>query len=181
MEDIVIVESNDYAQVLFDDVQECYGEHKDLTCHFTLNEFLEIDKNDFIGIYKVGFIKHKDHVVLLNIDISEINEHNKGKLVFAGDLLFFSMTFGFQIFYVQCNNFKLINYHVMMANSISLFTCQWVSKYVVRRYHFSSSVRICPITLKLMNMKPSSSSWLMLLLTSIRLPLPNLSIKFSAG
>jgi hypothetical protein len=90
MEDIVIVESKDYAQVLFDEVQECYGEHKDLTCHFTLNEFLEIDKNDFVGIYKVGFIKPKDHVVLLAINVSEINEHNKGKLVFPGESLFFS-------------------------------------------------------------------------------------------
>ena len=53
MEDLVIIESKDYSQVVFDDVSECYREENDLVCHFTLNELLKPIQTDYIGIYKV--------------------------------------------------------------------------------------------------------------------------------
>lgn len=52
-EDLVIVESTDYAQVVFDDVKDCYSIDKPLHCIFTLNNLLKAEKSDWIGIYKV--------------------------------------------------------------------------------------------------------------------------------
>jgi len=52
-EDLVIVESTDYAQVVFDDVRDCFSYDKPLNCVFTLNNLLKADKSDWIGIYKV--------------------------------------------------------------------------------------------------------------------------------
>lgn len=53
MDDVVIVESNDYSQVVFDNVFECYPETQDLDCFFTLNKLLKADCTDFVGVYKV--------------------------------------------------------------------------------------------------------------------------------
>lgn len=55
-EDIVIVESSDYAQVVFEDVRETYSNLKPLECTFILNELLQNEQSDdWVGIYKVGF------------------------------------------------------------------------------------------------------------------------------
>jgi Tax1-binding protein 1 len=83
-EDIVIVESKDYAQVIFDDVKECYTENQPLECSFTISELLKPDAADWIGIYRVGFTSCKDdYVCYLQVNPSEILE-NKGKVVFEG-------------------------------------------------------------------------------------------------
>ena len=87
MEDIVIVESNDYAQVVFDEIKECFIENQTLECHFTLNELLKADASDWIGIYKVGFVNHKDHYCFAPINLEAIHE-NKGKIIFKGILRF---------------------------------------------------------------------------------------------
>ena len=52
-EDLVIVESTDYAQIVFDDVRECYSFNKPLECLFTLNDLIKPNETDWIGIYKV--------------------------------------------------------------------------------------------------------------------------------
>jgi hypothetical protein len=80
-EDIVIVETKDYAQVVFDDVKECYSESQPVECVFTLNSLLKINPTDSIGIFKVGFTGPSDYVCQEPINLELINE-NKGKLVF---------------------------------------------------------------------------------------------------
>ena len=83
MEDLVIVDSNDYAQVVFDEIRDCFTENQPLECHFTINELLKADPADWIGIYKVGFLNHKDHYCFVQVDFNEIKQ-NKGKIVFNG-------------------------------------------------------------------------------------------------
>ncbi len=83
MEDLVIVESKDYAQVVFEDVRECYIERQPLECLFNLNELLKVNETDWIGIYKVGFSNYKDFVCMQPIDLNMIQE-NKGKITFDG-------------------------------------------------------------------------------------------------
>ena len=81
-EDIVIVESSDYAQVVFDDVNECYSHAKPLECVFTLNELLKIEEStDWVGIYKVGFSSCDEYICNLPVDTKIISD-NKGKLTF---------------------------------------------------------------------------------------------------
>ena len=91
MEDLVIVESNDYAQVVFDEIKECFAENQPLECHFTLNELLKADASDWIGIYKVGFVHHKDHFCANPIKIEAIHD-NKGTIVFKGKSADFERT-----------------------------------------------------------------------------------------
>jgi hypothetical protein len=57
MEDIVIIESKDYSQVVFDEIKDCYREDLNLECFFTLNELIKPDQTDFIAIYKVFNLK----------------------------------------------------------------------------------------------------------------------------
>lgn len=83
MEDLVMVESKDYAQVVFEDVKECYSENQDLECLFCLNDLLKADASDWIGIYKVGFSNYKEFFSTEQINLEHINE-NKGKVVFKG-------------------------------------------------------------------------------------------------
>ena len=81
-EDLVIVDSSDYAQVVFDDVSECYSNVKRLVCEFTLNELLKTsgeESIDWIGIYKVGFSDCSEYVC--NLPVDTVTE-NKGKVVF---------------------------------------------------------------------------------------------------
>jgi hypothetical protein len=86
MEDIVIVESKDYAQVVFDDIKECFGENQPLECTFTLNELLKVDKTDWIGIFKVGFSNSKDFLCTQQVDVESIKE-NKAKVIFPSEVL----------------------------------------------------------------------------------------------
>jgi hypothetical protein len=86
MEDLVIVESKDYAQVVFEDVRECYVERQPLECLFNLNELLKVNETDWIGIYKVGFNNYKDFVCMQPVDLDSI-QGNKGKITFNGSLL----------------------------------------------------------------------------------------------
>lgn len=80
-EDIVIVDSSDYAQVIFEDVKETYTIAKPLECVFTLNELLRSDGADeWIGIYKVGFTTCAEFVCKLSVEM--VNE-SKGKLTFS--------------------------------------------------------------------------------------------------
>jgi hypothetical protein len=83
MEDIVIVESKDYAQVVFDDVKECYTENHPLECWFNLNELLKANSSDTIGIYKVGFVNFKEYICSQSINVESI-ESCKGKVIFKG-------------------------------------------------------------------------------------------------
>lgn len=85
-EDIVIVDSSDYAQVVFEDVNECYTNAKPLECEFTLNELLKSGEGsiDWIGIYKVGFSDCSEYVC--NLPIESATE-NKGKVVFPVEVL----------------------------------------------------------------------------------------------
>lgn len=83
MEDLVMIESKDYAQVVFDDVKECYSENQHLECLFNLNELLKADSSDWIGIYKVGFTNYKDFVCKQQIDFDSISDF-KAKIVFQG-------------------------------------------------------------------------------------------------
>ena len=83
VEDIVIIDSNDYAQVIFDDVKECFIENQPLECHFNLNDLLRADSSDMIGVYKVGFVNYKDYYCCVTVDLSLISE-NKGKITFPG-------------------------------------------------------------------------------------------------
>lgn len=81
-EDIVIVESSDYAQVVFNDVKEMYSHAKPLECTFTLNELLKCEEsNDWIGIYKVGFSNCDEYISYLPVDIKTVTE-NKGNVTF---------------------------------------------------------------------------------------------------
>ena len=89
MEDIVIVESHDYAQVVFDEIRDCFIENQPLECHFTINELLKADHSDWIGVYKVGFLNHKDHYCFAQIDLETI-KGNKGTILFKGIYLIFS-------------------------------------------------------------------------------------------
>lgn len=86
-EDIVIVDSSDYAQVVFDDVNECYTSAKPLECEFTLNELLKGSEGsiDWIGIYKVGFSDCSEY--MCNLPVEAVAE-NKGKVVFPGKEMF---------------------------------------------------------------------------------------------
>lgn len=77
----MIVESKDYAQVVFEDVKECYLENQPLECLFNLNGLLKASDTDWIGIYRVGFNTYKDFVCTQQVNLSLINE-NKGKIVF---------------------------------------------------------------------------------------------------
>ena len=81
MEDIVIVESKDYAQVVFDDVKECFMENQPLECLFNLNELLKPNGSDWIGIYKVGFVNIRDFVCTQPVSVESI-DNNKGKVTF---------------------------------------------------------------------------------------------------
>jgi hypothetical protein len=89
MEDMVIVESKDYAQVVFEDVRECYTERQPLECLFNLNELLKVDDTDWIGIYKVGFSNYKEFVCMKPIDLQLI-DGNKGKIIFDGWFFFYN-------------------------------------------------------------------------------------------
>lgn len=84
MEDLVIVESKDYAQVVFEDVRECYAESQSVECYFNLNELLKASDADWIGIYKVGFGNYKDFVCIRQVELRSIVD-NKGKIVFDGN------------------------------------------------------------------------------------------------
>lgn len=86
MEDVVIVESKDYAQVVFDDVKECYTENHPLECWFNLNELLKAGPSDTVGIYKVGFVNFKEHVCTQTVSVDSIENH-KGKVEFTADQL----------------------------------------------------------------------------------------------
>lgn len=84
MEDIVVIQSQDYAQILFEDLNECYAESQDLECVFTLNELVKIDTSDWIGIYKVGFNNCKDHICKQQIEMDKVKD-SKGSIVFTAD------------------------------------------------------------------------------------------------
>jgi len=88
MDEIVIVESHDYAQVVFDEIKDCFTENQPLECHFTINELLKADPSDSIGIFKVGFVNHKDYYCHVQIDLNAIKA-NKGMIMFKGDFLKF--------------------------------------------------------------------------------------------
>lgn len=82
-QDMVLVESKDYAQVVFDEVKEDYAENTTIECEFNLNELLKADESDWIGVYKVGFGSHKDVLCKANVDLAQI-VNNKGKVAFPG-------------------------------------------------------------------------------------------------
>jgi hypothetical protein len=92
MEDIVIVESKDYAQVVFDDVKECYTENSPLECWFNLNELLKADSSDLVGIYKVGFVNLREYVCAQSVAMDSIENH-KGKVIFKGKFYSFFSRF----------------------------------------------------------------------------------------
>lgn len=85
-EDLVIVDSTDYAQVVFDDVKDCYSYDKPLSCVFTLNSLLKADKSDWIGIYKVGFTNCNEHVCIIPVNVDLIKD-GKGKIIFSAEIL----------------------------------------------------------------------------------------------
>ena len=91
-EDLVIVDSTDYAQVVFDDVKECFSYDKPLTCVFTLNSLLRADKSDWIGIYKVGFTNCNEHLCIVPVSVDMIKD-GKGKFTFQGRFWLFSFRF----------------------------------------------------------------------------------------
>lgn len=83
-EDIVIVDTKDYAQVVFDDVKECYVEKSPVECLFSLNSLLKASTADSIGIFQVGFNGHKDYKCIMPVN-TDLIDSNKGKLIFEGD------------------------------------------------------------------------------------------------
>ena len=84
MDDIVVVQSQDYAQILFEDLNESYPESQDLECLFSLNELVKIESTDWIGIYKVGFTNCKDFMCKQNINLDQVAD-SRGKLVFPAN------------------------------------------------------------------------------------------------
>lgn len=86
MEDIVLVQSQDYAQVVFEDLEESYPECQDLECAFTLNELIKIEHADWVGIYKVGFTNCKDFVSKKEINVDQVVEQ-RASVVFNADQL----------------------------------------------------------------------------------------------
>ncbi|RNA08855.1 tax1-binding 1, partial [Brachionus plicatilis] len=72
MEDIVLVQSQDYAQVVFEDLNESYPENQDLECVFTLNELVRVENADWVGIYKVGFTNCRDFVCKKEINADQV-------------------------------------------------------------------------------------------------------------
>lgn len=81
--DLVLVESKDFAQVVFADVHDEYAENATCECEFTLNELLAADQTDWIGVYKVGFSSHRDFVCKVPVDLAMI-VNNHGKVSFPG-------------------------------------------------------------------------------------------------
>ena len=81
--DLVLVESKDFAQVVFADVHDDYAENAQIECEFALNELLKADETDWIGVYKVGFSSHRDFVCKAMVDTSMVVD-NHGKVCFPG-------------------------------------------------------------------------------------------------
>lgn len=88
MEDLVLVEAKDYAQVIFEDVSECYSINQPLECVFSLNELLKADSADWIGIYKVGFTNYKEFICKSSLDLTLLKDSD-GKVVFQGEFRIF--------------------------------------------------------------------------------------------
>ncbi|CAF1053420.1 unnamed protein product [Brachionus calyciflorus] len=84
MDDCVMVQSQDYAQVIFEDLKDAYTENQDLECLFSFNDLVKMDSSDWIGIYKVGFTNCKDYICKQSIKIDSISE-SRGKVVFPSD------------------------------------------------------------------------------------------------
>jgi len=82
-----MIESRDYAQVVFECVGECYTESQQLECFFTLSQLLKVEPTDFIGIFKVGFTNLKEYVLMKPINVELLTKEKKGKLVFEGQQL----------------------------------------------------------------------------------------------
>lgn len=76
MEDLVIVDSKDYAQVIFDCTSENFADNEPILCKFTLSGLFEAKQSDFIGIYKVGFTDFQDFLAKksLNKDLNTAGE-----------------------------------------------------------------------------------------------------------
>lgn len=85
--DLVLVESKDFAQVVFDDVRDEYAENGTVECEFTLNELLAADETDWIGVYKVGFSSHRDFVCKAPVELALI-ANNHGKVCFSCKFFF---------------------------------------------------------------------------------------------
>lgn len=92
--DLVLIESKDFAQVVFDDVRDEYTESSPLECEFSLNELLAASETDWIGIYKVGFSSHRDFISKVDIDFKGL-DNNHGKVTFPG-------TINFSLYFINC-------------------------------------------------------------------------------
>ena len=91
MEDMVIVESKDYAQVLFDDVCETYANARPLECSFTLSELLTpANAGDMVAIFKVGFVHYTEYLCAKPVNVDKMTtapNKSKGTVVFDADML----------------------------------------------------------------------------------------------
>ena len=134
-DDIVIVETTDYAQVVFEDVKETFTNARQLECAFTLNELLKADESDWIGIYKVGFENCNDYLANVMLDLDQVKE-NKGKVVFPSE----SIKPRWFLLILKWNKFisKLRCCPKRTASSISSFTCRNWSRSEAPRFRFSS-------------------------------------------
>lgn len=81
--DLVLIDSKDFAQVVFDEVRDEYAEGNGIECEFTLNELLAADEADWIGVYKVGFASQRDYICKALVEPSLVL-NNRGKVCFSG-------------------------------------------------------------------------------------------------
>lgn len=104
MEDLVIVDSKDYAQVIFDCTTEHFCNNEPILCEFTLSGLFEAKISDFIGIYKVGFANFQDFLAK-----KSLNEEclSSGKVLFELEDLK-NITFGDYYQFVYVSDDKII-------------------------------------------------------------------------
>lgn len=73
--------------VIFRKIEESYLVNTDITVHYSISGDLEVNSNDWIGLYRVGWRSHSDYVYYEwapNSNDTERSSDNENKVVFPG-------------------------------------------------------------------------------------------------
>jgi hypothetical protein len=85
MEDSVFIDNKEYEQVIFEDIQSNYTDGLNLECSIRINDFVNVDLCDFVGLYRVGWKSSNDYLLLLSINsLLKTEKNSKIKLIFEG-------------------------------------------------------------------------------------------------
>lgn len=153
MEDIVIIEPQDYSQVSFENIQETYPGGMDLQCFFKVNELMKIEDSDIIGLYKVGFKNSNEHVTSVAVNTKEINENGMYKVVMNGDKIPNDYGQFYQLVYVSQGKFRGVSAPFQfMLNESNDSTIESVELVELTTDRSSSSLIIEEIAKKLLNL-----------------------------